>query len=126
MPKLVKPNPGDLVHIVWFDASIGVRLSGRESAPVDVTVDTVGIYIGTVGHKVKQFILAQNSFQYADGIFDLDYTSVPTAWITSLTIIKPSLIPREVADKMLECFLAPGHGGHTPRGIRRRRTHNHE
>jgi len=124
-PKGDKPTPGDLVHIVWFDASIGVRLSGREEAPVDVQVDSVGVYIGVVGAKVKQLILSQNSFQYADGLFDIDYTSIPAAWIVHVKIVQPQLIPKEVADRILECFLSPGHRGHTPRGIRIKRTHNH-
>jgi len=123
-PKGDKPTPGDLVHIVWFDASIGIRLSGREDAPVDVQVDSVGVFIGVVGAKVKQYILSQNSFQYADGLFDIDYTSIPAAWIVNVKVVQPQLIPKEVADRILECFLVPGHRGHTPRGIRIKRTKN--
>jgi len=70
-------HPGDLVKIEWFDASVGKSLSGG-LAGIDVPVKSWGIYIGLLGQKNKHIILAQNNFQYADGLYDIDYTAIPT------------------------------------------------
>jgi len=76
-------HPGDLVKIEWFDASVGKSLSGG-LAGIDVPVKSWGIYIGLLGQKNKHIILAQNNFQYADGLYDIDYTAIPTSWTTKI------------------------------------------
>jgi hypothetical protein len=45
-------QPGDLVRIEWFDASVGKSLSGG-LVGIDVPVKSWGIYIGVLGHKNK-------------------------------------------------------------------------
>ena len=37
--------------------------------------------------KVKHIVLAQNSFCYADDLFDLDYTAVPLSWAVDVEVI---------------------------------------
>ena len=67
---------GDLVRVDWFDASIGKSLTSGIGS-IDVPVQSWGIYLGVLGEKNKHIILAQNSFRYADGVYDIDYTAVP-------------------------------------------------
>jgi hypothetical protein len=43
-------QPGDLVRIEWFDASVGKSLSGG-LAGIDVPVKSWGVYIGLLGQK---------------------------------------------------------------------------
>jgi len=45
-------QPGDLVRIEWFDASVGKSLSGG-LAGIDVPVKSWGIYIGLLGQKTS-------------------------------------------------------------------------
>jgi len=69
---------GDLVKVDWYDASIDKSLSGGLNG-IDVPVTSWDIFIGVLGQKNKHIILAQNNFRYADGLYDIDYTAVPTA-----------------------------------------------
>jgi len=80
-------QPGDLVKIEWFDASVGKSLSGG-LAGIDVPVKSWGIYIGLLGQKNKHIILAQNNFQYADDLYDIDHTAIPTSWTSNMQTIQ--------------------------------------
>ena len=98
--------PGDLVMVNWTDASIGKsRECGFE---VDVPVYTWGVYIGIFGAKNKHLVIAQNSFRYADGLYDLDYTAIPLYWNISLTIIVKGYLTAETAQQMVNSFLVAG------------------
>jgi hypothetical protein len=99
-------NPGDLVSLDWCDASVGK--SNSSGAGIDVHVKSWGIYIGVLGTKVKHIVLAQNSFRYADGLFDLDYTAIPLNWTITLTLLVKEHIEREVAGKLVNSFLMGG------------------
>jgi len=83
-------HPGDLVKIEWFDASVGKRLSGG-LAGIDVPVKSWGIYIGLLGEKNKHIILAQNNFQYADDLYDIDHTAILTSWTTKIQTIQKTI-----------------------------------
>jgi hypothetical protein len=100
-------NLGDLVRVEWFDASIGKSLSGGLNG-IDVPVTSWGIFLGVLGAKNKHIILAQNSFRYADGVYDIDYTAVPTAWTANITLIAKAHVPRETAEQLLNSFLVGG------------------
>jgi hypothetical protein len=114
---------GDLVKVDWFDASIGKSLSGGLNG-IDVPVTSWGIFIGLLGQKNKHIILAQNNFRYADGLYDIDYTAVPAAWATNITLIAKNHIPPENAKQLLNSFLI---GGKTniPRNKRQKKAKNH-
>jgi hypothetical protein len=99
-------SPGDLICCEWCDASIGK--SSGSGAAIDVPVKSWGLFIGLFGEKTKHIVLAQNSFKYADGLFDLDYTAVPISWTVDLTILVKEHIPKDVAAKLVNSFLMGG------------------
>jgi len=100
-------RPGDLVCVEWCDASVG-KSSGSGVA-IDVPVKSWGIYVGLFGERAKHIVLAQNSFRYNDGLFDLDYTAIPLSWALDLvTVAKGHLVP-ELAQSLVNSFILGGH-----------------
>ncbi len=102
-------DAGDLVSCEWCDASIGKSRSN--GLAIDVPVKSWGVYVGLFGEKIKHIVLAQNSFRYADGMFDLDYTAIPLSWTTDVRILSKEHVPREVAVNLVNSFLLGGHRG---------------
>ena len=96
---------GCLVRVEWYDASVGKSLTQGTSS-IDVPVNSWGIYLGVLGEKNKHIILAQNTFRYADGLYDIDYVAVPLTWTTALANINPTEIVPDEAQKLLSSFLA--------------------
>jgi hypothetical protein len=87
---------------------------------IDVPVKSWGIYVGLIGDKVKHIVLAQNSFRYADGLFDLDYTAIPLSWAIDISVIVKEHIPKEAAAKLVNSFMMGGHRAlNRPRTFRR-------
>lgn len=99
--------PGDLVCVEWCDASVG-KSSGSGVA-IDVPVKSWGVYVGLFGERAKHIVLAQNSFRYSDGLFDLDYTAIPASWAIDLKVIAKSHVPESIAGKLVNSFLLGGH-----------------
>ncbi len=99
--------PGDLICCSWCDASVG-KSSGSGMA-IDVPVQSWGIYVGLIGDKIKHIVLAQNSFRYADGLFDLDYTAIPLSWAVDVSVLVKEHIPKEAAGKLVNSFMLGGH-----------------
>jgi hypothetical protein len=97
---------GDLVLVEWCDASVGK--SSGSGATIDVPVKSWGIFIGVLGEKAKHIVLAQNSFRYADGLFDLDYTAIPLSWTINIAVLAEKHIPKQVADQLVKSFLMGG------------------
>jgi len=83
-------RPGDLVCVEWCDASVGK--SSGSGISIDVPVKSWGVYVGVFGERAKHIVLAQNSFRYSDGLYDLDYTAIPASWALDLTVIAKSLV----------------------------------
>jgi hypothetical protein len=111
-------SPGDLICVSWCDASVG-KSSGSGMA-IDVPVKSWGIYVGLIGDKVKHIVLAQNSFRYSDGLFDLDYTAVPLSWAVEVSVLVKEHIPKESASKLVNSFMMGGHRAlNRPRTFRR-------
>jgi len=100
-------RPGDLVKVEWFDASVGKSLSGGLNG-IDVPVKSWGIYIGLLGQKNKHIIIAQNNFLYCDGVYDIDYTAVPTTWTNNIQIIQKNHVNTKEAEQLLNSFLKGG------------------
>ena len=117
-------QPGDLVRIEWFDASVGKSISGG-LAGIDVPVKSWGRYIGILSQKNKHIILAQNNFQYADGLYDIDYTAIPTSWTTNIQTIQKNHIRRPEAKQLLNSFLEGGRKTLNQR-IQQKRAANHD
>jgi hypothetical protein len=112
-------SPGDLICCEWCDASVG-KSSGSGST-IDVPVKSWGLYIGLFGEKAKHIVLAQNSFRYADGLYDLDYTAIPLSWTLNLTVLGKEHIPRDTAAKLVNSFLMGGRRSFSrPRSVQQR------
>ena len=109
-------NIGDLICVEWCDASVGN--SRGTGTSIDVSVKSWGIFIGVLGEKAKHIMLAQNSFRYSDGLFDLDYTAIPLGWTANIAVISKEHIPGDLASKLVNSFLEGGHA----RTIKRPRT----
>ncbi|MEM3458997.1 MAG: hypothetical protein QXN36_00200 [Candidatus Bathyarchaeia archaeon] len=116
---------GDLVKVDWFDASIGKSLSGGLSG-IDVPVQSWGIFLGVLGEKNRHIILAQNSFRYADGVYDIDYTAVPVAWASNVTAIIKNHVPPADAKQLLNSFLVGGKRTSGAKRIKQQKMVNHE
>ncbi len=100
-------SPGDLICCSWCDASVG-KSSGSGMA-IDVPVKSWGVYVGLIGEKVKHIVLAQNSFRYADSLFDLDYTAIPLSWAVEISMLAKEHIPKDSASKLVNSFMMGGH-----------------
>jgi len=94
--------PGCLIRVEWYDASIG---KSRRSS-IDVPALSYGIYLGLLGEMNKHIVLCQNSFKFMNGMYDVDYTAVPLDWSVKVTLIKNAEVSREVAQHLLDSFLA--------------------
>lgn len=117
-------QPGSLVKIEWFDASVGKSLSGG-LAGIDVPVKSWGIYIGLLDQKNKHIILAQNNFQYADGLYDIDYTAIPPSWTTKIQTIQKNHIQKPKAKQLPNSFLKGGRKTLNQR-IQQKKVTNHD
>jgi hypothetical protein len=83
------------------------------------------MFLGVLGKKNKHIILAQNNFRYADGIYDIDYTAIPTAWATNIIAIAKNHVTSETAKQLLNSFLIGGKNT-SIRGKKQQRVKNHE
>jgi len=110
-------NLGDLVRVEWFDASVGK--SSFSKGAIDIPSRSWGVYLGVLGEKNKHIILAQNSFKYTDGVYDIDYTAVPLTWPITVRVLTPAEVSSQEAETLLHSFLT----GH--RRTLKRRTCNH-
>jgi hypothetical protein len=110
--QLAALNIGDLVCVGWCDASIGK--SSDIGTAIDVPVKSWGVFIGVLGEKVKHIVLAQNSFRYADGLFDLDFTAIPLSWTINIAVLAREHIPKQIADQLAKSFSLGGRKAFTP------------
>ena len=117
-------KPGDLICVEWCDASVGK--SSGSGVCIDVPVKSWGIYVGLFGERAKHIVLAQNSFRYSDGLFDLDYTAVPASWALDLTVVAKGHVPENVAKSLVNSFLLGGHRAFKHQRTFQRRASTHE
>lgn len=97
---------GDLISVSWTDASIGKSLGS--GVAVDVPVQSWGIFIGLLGKRSKHIVLAQNNFQYSDGIYDIDYTAIPVGWAEKIKVVDKQHVSSEEAERLFTSFLRGG------------------
>jgi hypothetical protein len=95
-------RPGDLICCTWTDASIGK--TSTNGGVIDVPVRSWGVFVGVFG-KRKHIILAQNSFEYADGLCDLDYTAIPVGWVEEVQVISSKFIAEQFARGLVSSFV---------------------
>ena len=105
--KLDSLAPGDLIAIDGCDASVGK--SSGSGMTIDVPVKSWGIFVGLIGDRVKHIVIAQNSFRYADGLFDLDYTAIPVGWALGVSVLVKEHIACESVSKLVNSFMMGGH-----------------
>ena len=117
-------HPGDLVCVEWCDASVGK--SSGSGVSIDVPVKSWGVYVGLFGERTKHIVLAQNSFRYSDGLFDLDYTAVPASWALDVSVVSKSHLPEQVAKSLVNSFLLGGHRAFNHQRTFQRRLSTHE
>ena len=103
LKSLENVKPGALICVSWCDASIGKSRANR--GVIDVPVKSWGVFIGLIGTKIKHIVIAQNSFKYADGLYDLDYTAVPVGWAIDVEVVVDQYIPKEITDGLVESFV---------------------
>ena len=99
-------EPGDLICVEWTDASVGKSLGS--GVAVDVPVKSWGVFIGLLGKRSKHIVLAQNNFQYSDGVYDIDYTAVPVGWAEKVIVIAKQHVSLEEAEQLFTSFLRGG------------------
>ncbi len=100
-------KPGDLIAVDWCDASVGK--SSGSGMTIDVPVKSWGIFVSLIGDRVKHIVIAQNSFRYADDLFDLDYTAVPIGWALGVTVLIKEHIVTDSASRLVNSFMLGGH-----------------
>ncbi len=94
---------GDLVCVEWCYASTGK--SSANGGVIDIPVKSWGIYVGLFGSRTRHIVLAHNSFQYADGFYDLDYTAVPVSWVGEVKVLDKGHFPQPQAANLVNSFL---------------------
>jgi hypothetical protein len=87
---------------MWTDASIGK--TSTNGGIIDVPVRSWGVFVGMFGRR-KHIILAQNSFEYADGLCDLDYTAIPQGWIEDIQVIAAKYTPEDALRVLIASFV---------------------
>ena len=119
-------QPGDLICVDWCDASVGK--SSSSGVIIDIPVRSWGLYVGLFGQRTKHIVLAQNSFCYSDGLYDLDYTAVPTSWALDVSVLAKGHIPENIAQALVNSFVLGGHRASNHNRIFQRRlaVHEHE
>jgi hypothetical protein len=117
-------RPGDLVCVEWCDDSVGK--SSGSGVSIDVPVKSWGIYVGMFGERAKHIVLAQNSFRYSDGLFDLDYTAIPASWALDLVVVAKSHLPEAVAKSLVNSFLLGGRRAFNHQRMFQRRASTHD
>lgn len=97
---------GDLISVSWTDASIGKSLGS--GLTVDVPAQSWGIFIGLMGKRNQHIVLAQNNFQYSDGLYDIDYTAIPVSWAVTINVIDKNHVAKDEAEILFTSFLRGG------------------
>jgi len=120
--QLESLNKGDLICVEWSDASIGKSLG--TGLAVDVPVKSWGIFIGILGAHSKHIVLAQNNFQYSDGLYDIDYTAIPVSWAVNVKVVDKNHVGLEEAEQLFTSFLRGGKRSSTRH--KQQKVKNHE
>jgi hypothetical protein len=97
-------QPGDLIRVEWTDASIGKSLAS--GTDVDIPVKSWGIFVAVLGKRNKHIVLAQNHFEYSNGLYDVDYTAIPISWALNIIVISEQEVTSKEAALLLKSFLA--------------------
>jgi hypothetical protein len=118
LKQLENLSPGCLVCVEWTDASIGKSLGS--GVAVDVPVKSWGVFIGVLGQKNKHIVIAQNSFRYANDLFDIDYTAIPLTWTANLVVLAKDHVPQQIANQLVKSFLMGGRRVFAHRTIQQR------
>ena len=122
--KLGSICAGDLICVEWCDASTGK--SSLNGGMIDVPVKSWGVYLGLMGDRIEQIILAQNSFRFTNSIFDLDYTAIPVDMATEVQCILPHHLSKEIVNNLLRSFASDNNHRKSTGGLRSPRIFHHK
>jgi hypothetical protein len=117
-------KPGDLVLVDWCDASAGK--SSQNGGVIDVPVRSWGVYLGLMGVRAKQIVLAQNSFRYGGSVYDLDYTAIPVGMALDVQCIQVGHLPKAIVDDLLRSFASESVNRKNTAGLRSPRMLHHK
>jgi len=102
-------QPGALIYVEWSDASVGKSLN--TGVGVDLPVKSWGVFIGILGRRRKHIVLAQNAFEYTDGLYDIDFTAIPLTWTNNIKIVDKDHITMQEAQILMRSFIQGGRAG---------------
>ncbi len=97
---------GDLICCSWCDANIGK--SRANHGVIEVPVKSWGIFVMLLKGKVPTILLAQNCFEYANGVYDVDYTAIPLSWAFDIKVLEKQHVSKQIADGLAESFMMSG------------------
>jgi len=98
----------------------GLRLKAFYES-MNVTPKRLGDFLGIMGQRKKHIVLSQNSFQFSNGFFDIDYTAIPTDWANEITVIAAHVIEDYEVDFLVKSFMM----GRRHSRVAQRRVTNH-
>jgi len=98
-------RPGDLIYVEWFDASSGPAILPGD-LEIDVLVQSWGIYLGVFGRRSRLIVIAQNTFQFTDTLFDMDYTAIPVSWAVKVQVVAERFLPADIAQNLINSFIS--------------------
>ena len=103
---------GDLVEVIWLDASKGrletveeMRESGASGAEIDLPVTSYGIYIGAFGKIAKHIVLVASKWLYAQGYGQIDCTIIPLGTVENIRVLLPKLMDAENVRVCQQAFI---------------------
>lgn len=114
---------GCVICVEWCDASRGKSLG--TGFAVDVPVKSWGVFIGILGQRNKHIVIAQNSYKYSDGLYDVDFTAIPLTWTANVTVLAKDHVPEQIAKQLVNSFLIGGRRALCKR-IFQQRVRNHD
>jgi hypothetical protein len=105
---------GDLVEVMWLDASRGrletveeLREAGASGAEIDLPVTSYGVYIGAFGKIAKHIVLVASQWLFAQSYGQIDCTIIPVGTVENIRVLLPKLMN---AENVLVCQQAFIHG----------------
>jgi len=105
---------GDLVEVIWLDASRGkletveqMREGGATGAEIDLPVSSWGIYIGVFGKVAQHIVLVANRWLYSEGYGQIDCTIIPFGTVQDIKLLRSGVMS---LDRVRVCQQAFIHG----------------
>ena len=112
LKQLSELQLGDLVEVMWLDASKGrletveeMRESGASGAEIDLPVTSYGVYIGAFGKIAKHIVLVASKWLYSQGYGQIDCTIIPLGTVENIRVLLPKLMDAENVRVCQQAFI---------------------